>query len=247
LASRIKQNERELTRNLVEQIHFLVTSAISYDKGDHLEAKRMAVTLRILLHDTKSNKSLLGLIKLKNILWIDTVDVDYNYPQANLVYSFGLFRIKFDCPSGRVPWLIPNGTPAGNLNRSEFNKWWDRPVIIVPIEGERLCFSRKNIILNIANTDGGAHVDSSLEQDHVRLSRGNVFGLIATKNGIDYPLINPELPSIRQISHEVLLTLQNEAPQFFSEPYDSQIDCKPYGISKETGPPTSTPVRIISR
>lgn len=47
-------------------------SANDFDQGEEIEAKRMATTLRILLHDTKNCKSLLGLLDMKSMSFYDT-------------------------------------------------------------------------------------------------------------------------------------------------------------------------------
>ena len=58
---KIRQTEEELKSHLKEQIQFLLKSAQSYDEGFTSEAKRLAVVIRVLLHDTKKSKSLLTL------------------------------------------------------------------------------------------------------------------------------------------------------------------------------------------
>ena len=57
-------------------------------------------------------------------------------------------------------------------------------------------------------------------------------------------MIAPELPSIRQIAHEVLITLRKEAPQYFEKEYDEKVDSRPYGISCKTGPAMETEVKV---
>jgi hypothetical protein len=60
-------------QHLHEQMTFLRGSAESYDAGDFSEAKRLATTLRLLLHDTKKSRSLLTHLGLKNKLrFVDT-------------------------------------------------------------------------------------------------------------------------------------------------------------------------------
>jgi hypothetical protein len=62
----------ELAAHLAEQLQFIEASADAFDKGFEGEAKRLAVTLRVLLHDTKSSRSLLGQLGRKNIDFLDT-------------------------------------------------------------------------------------------------------------------------------------------------------------------------------
>lgn len=62
----------DLQRQLKEQLTFLIASSRSYDQGHHAEAKRIATILRILFHETRKCRSLLGQLRLRNIDWLDT-------------------------------------------------------------------------------------------------------------------------------------------------------------------------------
>jgi hypothetical protein len=46
------QTQDELLAHLKEQITFMKESAISYDNGFESEGKRLAVVIRVLVHDT---------------------------------------------------------------------------------------------------------------------------------------------------------------------------------------------------
>ncbi len=63
----VPQTRAELEAHLKEQIAFLKASAQSYDKGFLGEAKRLAVTVRVLIHDTVASPSLLRQLDLKHI------------------------------------------------------------------------------------------------------------------------------------------------------------------------------------
>jgi hypothetical protein len=65
MTDRIPQSRKELEAHLDEQIKFLEASAAAYDKGFDGEAKRLAVTLKVLLYDTKQSHSLLSQLGLK--------------------------------------------------------------------------------------------------------------------------------------------------------------------------------------
>lgn len=91
----VTQAESDLQKHLCEQLEFLCYSASQYDIGKIAEAKRMAHTLRILLHDTKKSKSLFSQLRMKNIPWINSA---YKYDPDNLVSYVGLISIRFDNP-----------------------------------------------------------------------------------------------------------------------------------------------------
>lgn len=85
--------------------------------------------------------------------------------------------------------------------------WWNSNKVIVNKNG--LAFTRRKLILAVANTDGGAHVDSEFKEDYYGLSRLNSCGWIYFKDGVDYDLKSPVPASIRQIAHEVLETFKS--------------------------------------
>ena len=57
----------DLDELLREQIGFLERSSAAYDEGYHDEAKRIAVVVRVLLHDTQSSHSLFEQLPTYNI------------------------------------------------------------------------------------------------------------------------------------------------------------------------------------
>ena len=76
-------------------------------------------------------------------------------------------------------------------------------------------YSRRELVENVANTDGGAHVDPDLEEAYMDLSRNNSLGWLFSDGNIDEAFGGrPELACMRQIAHEVLLTLKENAPEY---------------------------------
>ena len=86
--SKIPQSPDELMRHLHENIGFLLASCKEFDKGSFAEAKRLATTLRVLLHDTSQSKSLLGLLGIKNQL--NYLNTATPYDSSNLLSHHGL-------------------------------------------------------------------------------------------------------------------------------------------------------------
>lgn len=236
------RDKEDIERQLVEQISFLIASSQSYDQGYHAEAKRIASILRILFHETRKSRSLLGQLRLRNIDWLDSSSA---YDPDNQASYVGLMSIRFD--SSRIPWLIPRGTPEGTTTKTDFDKWWSHPVIVAVAGIRKTYFSRQNIILNVADTDGGAHVDPELEDVYEELSRKNSVGYTAIKNGTRYPMLYPELPCLRQIAHEVLLSLGQAAPQYFLTPYSGTVSNEPYGASVQVSEEGDVQVEIYVR
>jgi hypothetical protein len=148
-------SQSDLQAHLEEQLQFLQASADAFDRGLESEAKRLAVTIRVLVHDTANSRSLLNQLGMKEGLFVDTaepLDPDNYAPYSGLVATLGNMQgAKY------VPFLedVPHSPRT-----VPFDDWWMAPVFV---DGKRQRFSRKELVLTAANQDGGAHVDPALD------------------------------------------------------------------------------------
>jgi len=201
--SKIQLTQEQLLRQLDEQLSFLRASAEAYDRGSYAEAKRMAATIRVLVHDGRGNtRSLLGQLGLKSILFFDG-GLEPN--PRNLMPTTGLTGMHMGPEGTRwVPRsLMPPGLP--NVGFIDFQLWWTRPVIV---DDERVGISRSELIRTMADQDGGAHVDGALERTYARLTRQNSIGWTAHGPGGEKPFEGVELASVRQVAWEALHSLE---------------------------------------
>ena len=90
----VKLTQEELAKHLAEQIGFLQSSAKLYDLGNEAEAKRMAVGLRVLLHDTRTSSSLLGQIHLKKRMQF--ISTAQKYDPTNLLSQQCLLMLRLN-------------------------------------------------------------------------------------------------------------------------------------------------------
>lgn len=201
--AKVPQSQDDLKRHLEEQLAFLERSAEAFDDGFTDEAKRLAVTLRLLLHDTKHSKSLLGQLGLKDS---DFVDSAFQDDPESIASHGGLVGIAVGKGKSELVARLDGDDPSW-FRRVKFSDWWNAPVTR-DLKGRLL--SRRELVLAVANKDGGAHVDPELDEVYADLSRGNALGLYdATAEKLE-PLTEPERVTIRQIAHEVLKTLKPE-------------------------------------
>jgi hypothetical protein len=186
----------DFTAQLRRQISFLERSCASYDSGHHEEALRIAVSLRVLFHDTLKSVSLLTHLGTK--------------ASAEVLSTFERGTRKPAAPgvlSAFVPlWIEPTGErtpPLDDVIRRDFisaEEWWSEVIMCA-----RETLTRKDIVLAAANQDGGAHVDAQLGTKATELiewvgtlttmSQGQV-----TRRSLD----NHHFPLLRQFAHEVL-------------------------------------------
>jgi hypothetical protein len=195
---KVAQTRLDLEKQMSDQIGFLEKSAELFDDGDYTEAKRLAASLRVLLHESKNSKSLLGQLGLLGLDFIDTAG-DLN--PRNMLTEYPLLLMQLGGGGDFAPTLGHIPIPPTPL---KFPVWWDKPVFR---DNQRKTFSRKHIVLSVANQDGGAHVDPGLDEPYHRLSRENSLAwTMGTAEG-RRPAQNPVPASIRQIAYEVLQSI----------------------------------------
>lgn len=190
----------ELEQHLVEQLQFLEASAEAFDRGLEGEAKRLAVTLRVLLHDTKNSHSLLGQLGRKTLLFWNTAIPE---EPGNLLTHGGLVMIALGGPQPKYIAMLDE-VPAAK--RVPFDQWWSTSVFV---DDKKQRLSRRDLVLIAADQDGGAHVDPSLDETYARLSRENSMRWTVVGPAGTVSMLGPERAAIRQIAHEVIKSLKH--------------------------------------
>ena len=111
-------SEEELRTHLDEQIGFLERSAEAFDTGYDGEAKRLAVTLRVLLHDKKQSRSLLGQLRMKDREFADTA---HGIAPGNQFATHTLIGVRFtEGSSGYAALLDTNEAKAIAISVRDF-------------------------------------------------------------------------------------------------------------------------------
>ena len=201
MSSEYIQSKEELQQHLRDTIQALELSSRSFDGGFEGEANRLAAAIRVLVHDTGSSKSLLGQLGQKSIQFYETsIPRD---PKTIMTYS-GLTAIEQTPEGAKYVALLDMLPPAPPPRWVSFDEWWNK-VIFVDQKGSET--SRKDLILTVANKDGGAHVDPVLDGKYADLSRRNSLAWRFTSPRGDFPLEGSEKAAIRQITHEILKSL----------------------------------------
>lgn len=202
--AKVKQTEDDLKSQLKDQIQLLVNSCHSYDKGCKIEAKNIAIRLRVLLYDTKSSISLLTLMNKKNILFHDSA-----HDEGLLSPFMSVIGIQV---TSKGTEYIPNLDEIPDLTSNRFvnfDEWWSNPIIKGP-------FTRGEFIRYVSHMDGGAHVDPKLNKKYANLTRNNSMGW--THHGYNGEITTPdgiEFAVLRQIAYEVLKTFEKGFPEIF--------------------------------
>jgi hypothetical protein len=183
IASRlVARTHDELLEFLAEQIDHLEASNGAFDAGRLSEAKRIALAVRVLVHQTNNSHALINQLGLENTLtWVDTVGIRDprqlgSYVALTLIKIAGradpehVEKLGFYPPS---PILTRSGQRIPPGSRIPFDEWWTNTVIKDSAETE---FSGRALVLALAHKEGGAHVDPDADADYEALAKSNSLG-----------------------------------------------------------------------
>lgn len=210
------QTGKDLKIHFDDQIRFIKRSVQYYDEGDYSEAKRIAVSLRVLFHQTQKSKSLLSLLDYENKLLL--LSSGGLYTPSNLVSSWTLLSISFGATGSLFRPLLSD--VSWRTFYLDFDDWWNEVIF----DDKEFFLSRRDIVLLVANQDGGAHVDPKLKQEYSTLTKKNSLGVVFVKNDTEFPVHNnPAYAAIRQVAHEVLTSLAFFNKEFIRKPYVERL------------------------
>ncbi|MDO3312508.1 hypothetical protein [Mycobacteroides abscessus] len=210
-------DEARYKKLLGSHIGFVERSAKLYDAGYEDEALRLATSMRVILHDTGNSTSLLTHLELTATSMRATARM------RNDVLDYVGFEIDLASPEP----ITAKPRLDAKLIDMPLIRWWKEEVVLechpsgtAPETGDTSDFSgsytRRQIVLAVANKDGGAHVDAILPE-HYKVLKAGQYGMGLTGNlTFDGPAPFPQgttlYPSngtyalIRQFAYELTST-----------------------------------------
>jgi hypothetical protein len=210
---RVPRPDGDLNQQLIDQLVLLRADCASYDNGLEASGKRIAVSLRILLHHQGQSKALLEQLNLRQGVFYSSAEPIPDHKGLEITGALHLVGYNFNWETSRArvfPLVNANDLP---WYRIFFFSWWEDRVLI-DTQGRGL--SRKTLVLNVADTDGGAHVDPSLDAVYRGISRERTleFARMVVPGGVAEIEGRIELACMRQIAHELLKTLHERPSDF---------------------------------
>lgn len=199
--NRVARSKEDLKQELMDQLALLRVSCTAYDDGIEAAGKTIATMLRVLLYSHKQSRGLLDQLGYRNGRFISSCEEfdELNYaPRPTLLY--------INVSAAGVNWE-PRAVSDPHCKESRklsFTEWWSE-TIVLDAKGRR--FSRMGLVMHVADTDGGAHVDPGLDDSYMDLTRGNSIGYMFSDQKIPF-IGRPVLACMRQIAHEVFATLR---------------------------------------
>ncbi|MFE5308163.1 hypothetical protein [Isoptericola sp. NPDC056605] len=200
----------EWLEHLAEQLELLDASCDGWDQGRNGEAKRIAISVRILVHAGTGTPLLSHLGVLDNLLVPSFVllgpppSMGISPPEsgAPLVHQVrpGVASIGF-FEDGSPPAYWPVALGEKNLGSKPslpVPDWW-KEVVMYDEDGAEV--TRRNLALWVSNKDGGAHLDARLPPTYRGLSRSGTLGF-RDSFGAPYTA-NPIPAALRHIGEEL--------------------------------------------
>jgi Meiotically up-regulated gene 113 len=197
-------NAARFEEALGSQIGFLERSTQLYDSGQEDESLRLATTMRVIFHQTASSTSLLTHLRLARTKMLSSARGHGDWKDY--------LGHKIDLTSPQPITMTP---PLGQaFTEISLAAWWNGEPIFID---NGTAYTRKKIILSLANKDGGAHVDETLEAYYEVLRagryafgfRGNIGNMTYNSpppfpQGVTIYPNNAHFALARQFAHETL-------------------------------------------
>jgi hypothetical protein len=165
-----KLGKEFLLEKLREQTYLLNKSVTAMTKGDLAEAVRVAASLRVLIHDWGRSKALLNQLN-RNYLELEILDVapPKRVPVPPGVSAVVVLQVPVGIrmTTGEGGGIFLNrASPPGARTPSILGRWWFEPSLIIPGAGG---FSRREVVLGLADKEGGTHVDPNVNKKYQQL------------------------------------------------------------------------------
>jgi hypothetical protein len=201
----------ELLVLLRAQYGSLVELGGAFDAGSQGLALQLSVVVRVLVYETLVSHALLNQMRELDRMRFYDSSVPLN--PANLVLTHaGLALMQMVAGRGSV-WVPNLDAPVPRLGARgafvSFAKWWTGSVVVRDAQGAT--WTRSKVVLDLANKEGGAHVDPDRPEELKAVQDGNSMGWTYSDAtaGSGQPMLNgPLFPSVRQIAYELQKSLE---------------------------------------
>lgn len=193
--SKYSRNFQEINEHWNDQIDFIKESILEFDNGNEKEARRLATAIRVMFHSSERSKSISIYDQLgKDMIFKSITDI---YSPANLASSWLQLTLSVGKNEFKyIPSLDKNMN--GRIFFMDFDDWWNQIIF----DDKNNCFTRKEVVLFVANKDGGAHLDPVIRESYANIVKYNSIGW--TDSNGNSPSNNPLYVAIRVISQEII-------------------------------------------
>jgi len=163
-------------QNLREQLSFLRNYCDRWDNGEWQYAKPIANSVRLLFHDKGRTVSIVTQFGARSTIRLLDF-VPWGNDEHTVLFLDPLLFL------GTGANLVPGPITAPRL--VSVDEWWHE--IVCALSAGR--FTREDIVLTVAEKDGGTHLDGRLPPDYKKLAAPGASGFYKNVPTRDAPLI----------------------------------------------------------
>jgi hypothetical protein len=206
----MKQTQKDFMKHLQTKIKRMKEDCKIFDSGDEDIFLELAVKLRVLLHNTNNQTSVLKHLGKENIDFYNSVYNEYYKDSKEQIRHIGHYNGLANTQYGKKLKWVPLCYTFNNFvpKKIPFDKWWTEQTVMSDLT--KVEYKRKDIVLLVSDKDGGAHIDKKLPDDYAKITRENALGWEFERDGKKILQGNPFPACIRQIAGEVLETIKSE-------------------------------------
>jgi len=211
----------ELLTKLDDLISRMRAASERFDEGRPVEARGLAGHIRTLLHPRGASHALIGqLVAPDQLTWVDTAGVaNPETPFSTACLTLMMIRTGPRCHGEYVPKLgmyppAPIRTRDGGQiergSRIPFDHWWTNPVVK---DADGIAYSRKQLVLALANHEGAARDDPEVKAASDALIQSRSLGWVVAGESASAAEAferNPVMASVRQIGYEVIQSISQQ-------------------------------------
>jgi hypothetical protein len=198
------RDHSQYLKKLDQQIKYIEVSCSEFDSGNEDEAIRIATSFRVIFHHKANSPSLIEHLDFSHKRMLSSTRGHNDWR------DYVGFKLDLNSPTPTITFPLL----ADQWVEVAMDKWWAQETVFT-YKGQP--YSRRKIILSMANKDGGAHVDANLEEYYKVLCSGE-WGLGITGNltfdgpppfpqGVTIYPQNGHFSLVRQFAHEFLNTV----------------------------------------
>lgn len=212
----------DFLRRLHEQLHFLRASAVLFDLGYTIEARRLATVVYTLLIDRGRATSLATHLGWADLKMIDSgsmqrrfeafvrADILKNGGTPNRLVQMGSPLTYYtNSPPSQQPHLAEG---LANADRVSLKEWKGQTAL----HNNGAVITRKDLLDFLRDKDGGAHIDATVGDDMHSIVREGASDFRALESDLPVEITNTAEVAMRQIAFEVGASIQEHLRSHYS-------------------------------
>lgn len=211
----MSRSNDEFVEYFIDQMNFLKKSCGAFDQGEANEAARISVALRNLLKDKYRTVSALTHLGVKeSIKYLDTsckesgmccFKLNNVCNSTFLISNIRMGLVYKEVHDVETYSFTPLFEQPNWQQYVDFSDWYSQ--IIYSDPGSSITLTREDLIMSIAEQDGGCHFDKEPDNKYLQFKQKDSLGLNVNGQVVVFKN-NPAFVSLRQIAYEITKSVE---------------------------------------